>query len=388
MSESGTFETSTDLRYTAALGVKLTCAPTRRCKGGPRLGKPFQISTGEVVQHETWQQLLSFESRDLVSMWFKRIHGRDLNARRAKEITAAAKQAREFFRNSHSADNSVKPLLTFYGVASLARALTLILKPDGGEEGLTKGHGLETVGWSGQLSGDLSVGLDALNKLKIRTSSGLFSDLVKQTENRMSMHLRSNAVDWRFNYDQASLGDEILFGQLTARIPDLRKEHDVLGIDPMYAHINNITYDSSSGVNITVRTKAFKAFEQAYSTIGYEAKESDEWTTLTGSADLFYRKTPQFMHAYIHKTFGAIPDLFLVAPMPSGNRYSQLCITYMIGFVLGMLARYFPTHWVSLPQGNKGDALWPTLNRAHRVVEESFPELVAEMIEDILAQSS
>ena len=46
------------------------------------------------MQHETWQQLLSFESRDLVSMWFKKIHGRELNARRAKEITAAAKQAR------------------------------------------------------------------------------------------------------------------------------------------------------------------------------------------------------------------------------------------------------------------------------------------------------
>jgi YaaC-like Protein len=94
------------------------------------------------------------------------------------------------------------------------------------------------------------------------------------------------------------------------------------------------------------------------------------------------------MHAYVHKMFGTIPNLFLVAPMPSGNRYSQLCITYMIGFVLGMLARYFPTHWVSLAQGNKGDALWPTLNRAHRVVEESFPELVTEMIEDILAQPS
>ena len=91
---------------------------------------------------------------------------------------------------------------------------------------------------------------------------------------------------------------------------------------------------------------------------------------------------------YIHKTFGTIPNLFLVAPMPSGNRYSQLCITYMIGFGLGMLARYFPTHWVSLAHGNKGDALWPTLNRAHRAVEESFPELVAEMIEDILAHPS
>jgi hypothetical protein len=111
-------------------------------------------------------------------------------------------------------------------------------------------------------------------------------------------------------------------------------------------------------------------------------------TTLTGSAELFSKKTPQFMHAYIHKTFQTIPNLFLVAPMPSGNRYSQLCITYMVGFVLGMLARYYPTHWVSLAQGNKGDALWPTLNRAHRFVEESFPELVAEMIEDILAHPS
>jgi len=340
------------------------------------------------MQHETWQQLLSFESRDLVSMWFKRIHGRDLNARRAKEITSAAKQAREFFRNSHSADNSVKPLLTFYGVASLARALTLLLQRDGGEEGLTKGHGLEPVCWSRQLSGDLSVGLAALNKLKIRTCSGLFSDFVKQTENRMSMHVRSSTVEWRLKYHQPSLGDEILFGDLTARIPDLCKEHGVLGIDPMYAHINDIAYDSSKGGNIAVLTKDFKAFEQTYSTIGYEVKETEKQTIVTGSADLFSQKLPQFMHAYIHKLFGAIPDLFLVAPMPSGNRYSQLCITYMIGFVLGMLARYFPTHWVSLSQSNRGDALWPTLNRAHRVVEESFPEMVAEMIEDILAQSS
>jgi hypothetical protein len=283
----------------------------------------------------------------------------------------------------------VKPLLTFYGVASLARALTLLLQRDGGEEGLTKGHGLETVCWSRQFSGDLSVGMSALNNLKIRTCSGMFSDFVKQTENRLSIHVRSSTVEWRLNYPQPSLGDEILFGELTARIPDLCKEHGVLGIDPMYAHINNIAYDSSNGVSVAILTKDFKPFEQTYSAIGYELKESEtHTTTLTGSAELFSQQAPQFMHAYIHKVFGAIPDLFLVALMPSGNRYSQLCMTYMIGYVLGMLARYFPTHWVSLSQGNKGDALWPTLNRAQRIVEESFPELVAEMIEDILAQSS
>ena len=337
------------------------------------------------MKHDTWQQLQSLESRDIVSMWFKKIHDRDLNARRAKEITAAAKQAREFFRNSQTADQSVKPLLTFYGVASLARALTLLLKRDGGEEGLTKGHGLETVDWSNQLSGDLSVGLTALDGLKIRTCSGLFSDFVKHTKNRMSMHVRSGSVDWRLPYEEPNLGDEILFRQLTARIPDLSKEHAVLGIDALYASINEMTYDQSKGLNIKVLSKPFKIFEKTYSDMGYNSNESGEWTTLTGSAELFSKEMPQFVHAYIHKMFGTIPNLFLAAPMPSGNRYSQLCITYMLGFVLGMLTRYFPTHWVSLAQGMKGDALWPTLNQVHRIVEQSFPELVAEMIEDHLA---
>ena len=71
--------------------------------------------------------------------------------------------------------------------------------------------------------------------------------------------------------------------------------------------------------------------------------------------------------------------------MPSGNRYSQLAITYIISFVLGMLARYYPTHWVSLVQGNKGDAWWPVLNRAQHIAQETFPELVAEMLDDIRA---
>jgi hypothetical protein len=60
---------------------------------------------------EIWQQLLSLESRDIVAKWFEKIHGRELNARRAKEIGASARQAREYFRNSAAANNSVRPLL-------------------------------------------------------------------------------------------------------------------------------------------------------------------------------------------------------------------------------------------------------------------------------------
>jgi hypothetical protein len=155
----------------------------------------------------------------------------------------------------------------------------------------------------------------------------------------------------------------------------------------MYVNINEMSYDTSNGKKIKVPSKTFKVFENTYSALGYSVNETKDRVTVIGSADLVNKETPQFMHAYIHKTFGSIPNLYLVSPMPSGNRYSQLCIIYMVGYVLGMLARYFPTHWVSLAQGNKGDALWPTLTRLQRIVEDSFPELVAEMIEDILGKS-
>lgn len=337
------------------------------------------------MQQETWQQLLSFESRDLVSMWFKKIHGRELNARRAKEITAAAAQSREFFRNSNSSANSVKPLLTFYGVASLARALTLLLRRDGGEEGLSKGHGLETVDWSNQLSGELSVGIAALYGLKIRTCSGLFSDFAEHTQSRIPIHVNSSAVDWRLKYPRVDIGDEFSFGEITRRMPDLRKEHEILGEKLLYSDINDMNYEPNKGINIKVQAKTFKNFQDEYYSMGYSFQEAGNIIIIDSNSDLTNENIPQFLHSYLHKTFGTIPNLFLVAPMPNGKRYSQLCMMYIIAFVLGMLVRYFPTHWVSLSQGNKGDALWPTINRAHRCIEESFPEMVAEMVEDILS---
>src|SRR6202044_3353567 len=102
--------------------------------------------------------------------------------------------------------------------------------------------------------------LSALNDLKIRTCSGFFSDFVKQTENRMSIHLRSSAVEWRFNYNQPSLGDEILFAQIAGRFPDLQKEHRMLGVNPMYVAINDLTANETNGAAIRVLSKDFKNF--------------------------------------------------------------------------------------------------------------------------------
>ena len=87
-----------------------------------------------------------------------------------------------------------------------------------------------------------------------------------------------------------------------------------------------------------------------------------------------------FVHAYVWKMAGAIPSLSLAVPFHGGARFSQLCITYIISYVLGMLVRYYPTHWIALINGGQGDLLWPTVNRAQHYVESIFPELVAEYV--------
>lgn len=107
-----------------------------------------------MTEQKIWQKIRTLESFDIAKKWFKVLHNRELNSQRATEIICAAKQAREYFRNATQADYTVRSLLTFYGIASLSRATTLLFKVSGGEGSLTKGHGLQVSDWSNTLSGD------------------------------------------------------------------------------------------------------------------------------------------------------------------------------------------------------------------------------------------
>lgn len=333
---------------------------------------------------EIWQQLLSLESHDIATRWFSEIHSRKLKARRAKEINSSAKQAREYFRNATNSDYSVRPLLTFYGVASLSRSLILLLKRNGGEEGLAKGHGLETVGWGEVMSGEVANGIGNLGRLKIGTRKGLFSDFVAQTDNRISIHVNSSGVDWHICYNVPEVGIELTVHDLFSRIPDLQKDFSNISESLKYTPVNEMTYSHDNGFRAKVRKDQFNAVRQYYELAGYTTIDESDWVSLTADVEAFKTNIPLFIHTYIDKMFGSIPNLYISEPFQQGLCYSQLCITYMVSYVLGMLVRYYPTHWMSLTQGDKGDEWWPTINRAQHFVEQSFPELVIELIGDVI----
>ena len=216
------------------------------------------------MNRDIWQKLLSLESRDITQQRFKQIHSKELNARRAREINAAARQAREYFRNVTNSDLSVRPLLTFYGVTSLSRALLLLLKADGGEEGLHAGHGIETVRWGDVMSSDTADGLTRLKELKIRRRAGLFSDFVNYTRNRMAIHLRSAGVDWRCSYDVPKRDEEFSVEDLFSRIPDLRQDYSDVSTVLRYTTVNELTYNSDNGLRMKVKKEPFLQFRAVY----------------------------------------------------------------------------------------------------------------------------
>ncbi|MBB2793839.1 UNVERIFIED_ORG: hypothetical protein GGD58_002698 [Rhizobium pisi] len=330
---------------------------------------------------------MSLESRDVVSRWYSRLHQRDLNARRAKEITAAAKQAREFFRSASESAYAVRPLLTFYGVASLSRALTLLCRREGGEEGLTRGYGLETVQWPDTLSGELAHAIANIGNLKVRTTRGLFQDLVTETNNRLPIHATSQAVDWGLDYDPVPTGQEVSLSELLDRLPDVVDQHQHLQRSVLYARVGEIKFNHAAGLSLRTSSQKLGPFKSEFIEAGFSIAESGQSAILTCDAALFDNYRPQFLHSYVHKAFGSIPQLYLVSQLAPNIRYSQIALTYVIGFLLGMLARYFPTHWTALMSGEKGDTLWPSINAAHHYVETVFPELVLELIEDSLARA-
>jgi hypothetical protein len=152
--------------------------------------------------------------------------------------------------------------------------------------------------------------------------------------------------------------------------------------------INTMTYTEENGFTAKVKAEQFALFKDSYAKLGFDITHDGDWCELKCDDKTFKQSVPQYMHAYVNKMFGSIPTLHLVKPFESGSRYSQLAITYMLSYCLGMLTRYFPTHWVSLLSGDKGDGLWPAINAGQKYIDSSFPELIIELIHETLDQKN
>lgn len=324
-----------------------------------------------------WNKLAWLESQDAVGVWHSKIHQRILNTRRRMEITAAARQAREYFAQAASADLAVKPLLTFYGVSCLSRASILLVGKHCGETTLASSHGLQTLGWGKKLDGELPSALKNIGKLGVKTCKGLYMDLVHHTDNMICIHVRSSAVEWQLSYPAPELGAETDFDALITRLPDLKDEVLNIGLPVKFIQVTDLTYNTQEGLKATVQGQIPDNVSSCYAAAGYTFNTDGNQNSISASTDIFAMSPMQFVHRH-QNAFIRIPDLHISETLWKGS--SPICLIFKTSYILGMLSRYYPTHWMSLVNGAKGDLYRSLLLQSQNLVERIFPELVFELI--------
>jgi YaaC-like Protein len=337
---------------------------------------------------EPWAELSLFESRDLVERKFRERHERYLSAEKAREIVSAVAQSREFFRSAAAAADLVRPLLLYYGVLTLSRALILFLQPAHREATLKPSHGLSAVEWGQHLSS----GVQNLPTLRIRFEGGTLSELAEATHNR------ERTLIWVAPYPNRGLfsqegsitypsGFELTAKDVLGRLPDIAPLYEEIFAELpscMPAFVFHLSASTHTDVDVFPLNGRLITEGDLRQTFGLndvtEFRQATQHNFKRPELHWSWRiphTTEQELKAALpHVAMDSKGDTYCVRQLPNGVRMSTLSLLFAAAFIAGMLARYYPTHWLSLLGRQKGDISLPLLRETLKTVESRYPELV------------
>jgi hypothetical protein len=326
-----------------------------------------------------WATLSNYQSHELVRRDYKRKHGREPNAAHTKEICSPFIQAQHYFRSASLADRTVYPLLLYYGVVSLSRGLTLFLKTGLREAALCPSHGLGVRDWQAVFAKDNP---DVAN-LTVRLSArGTLIELMDATGNRSLLRSNSSAVGVKLEHAYQAGENDLTFGDLLSRLPDIEDQYvrwkerpGALKIDIKAANeevefvIRKSTMVNREIADPIFQDTAFKFKEENNDTIIYKGPDS------TANLRLTDRITGTAFDA-------GIGDLYVTRKLSNNFDISKLALTFCISYVTGMMARYYPAQWLSIIHNQRNDGALPTIYSALDFVESTYPRMVLDYLEE------
>ena len=323
---------------------------------------------------ETWYALREFETRDITGRSFRDRHSRDLSAAKGREIISNFIQAREYFRSASTADFTVRPLLQYYGVASMSRGITHFLDVNSREASLKRGHGIAIKDWTQILSG----GLTNVGDLRIKVTDGTFHELLEATENKFYFRSNSSKVNWFIGSKVPELESEFTFGDVVARIPDVKEQYSAwTGECLVRAKLNAVKNDDNNKLTrFTVSTSAEKHIETLFPSDVFPHREVET------QADTLTVECTQVGFPFLAQETGGfnIGDVVLCDPLHSRRYFTPLAAAYISSYILGMLCRYFSTTWTDLIRSTKGDSVYPLIIRLLDWIQDKYPAMIVDIL--------
>jgi hypothetical protein len=351
--------------------------------------KSANIRTGSGFLRETlfemnsskhWATLSNYQSHELVRRDYQRKHGREANAAHTKEICSPFIQAQHYFRAASLADRTVYPLLLYYGVVSLSRGLTLFLSAGLREAALSASHGLSVRDWQSVFSKNNP---DVAN-LAIRLNSrGTLIELIDATGNRSLLRSNSSAVNVKYIHGRDAGDNDLTFGDLLSRLPDITDQYVRWKERPGSLKIEikavngeaEFVIRKSTSVNRAIANSIFQDTDVKFK------EERDDVILYQGPDSL--AAAPRLTDRVMGTAFDAgIGDLYVTRRFSNNFDISKIALTFSISYIVGMMARYNPTQWLSIIHNQRNDGAFPTIYSALDFVENMYPRMVLDYLEE------
>lgn len=362
-------------------------------------------------ERDPWSRLSLYQSRDLLEERYKERHGGTPSDGKCREIASHLIQGGQYFASARDAGDLARPLLLYYGVLALTRALIIFANNKGREATLSEAHGLTAHEWSNALAGEKPAA--NIPQLHLQFREGTFSELTRATKNA-----EWTEVTWKSDMPRIGgstglsgergwlaagtpelvPGSIITVGDVLGRIPDLAFLYEETIGEPATCYPAEITIlrgpfnmgpnvppkDREVQIVVSMNRLDFADDSSLMATLGLDSARF----TSRGE-DHFGRY--RFVVELSDDVTGVdvLPSIrvnrywtdYLVAPFPDGLVLSSISLLFLAAYSAGMLVRYYPTTWQGMSSIRRGDRAFPLLRATVAHIEHRFPIEVADFFE-------
>jgi hypothetical protein len=333
-----------------------------------------------------WQELLAYQSGDLIRLAYRRQHSRELNLCRARQIRAHFLQAAGYFQSSRDASIVAKPLILYYGCLAMARGL-ILFHSNIDEAALLKKHGVGSYGWDNVFS----KGNKRILDLTVTIEEGTFTQLMHATKNRnyLSPPGRCKSKTFWQSYVSITAGYKLSLKDIISRIPTLKETYEkTLGFasDCLHADFSCLYEDNENKVKLMVAIYDHHIDRLLNPNIVLNKIARIERVERTQASGRGFELSWVISMAEDNDAPASIASAqhspgwanynSLVIPFDDGKMLSQLGLVFLTAYSLSMLVRYHASAWTALLYEGSQDMALPLLRAAVDHVESEFPELV------------
>ena len=289
-----------------------------------------------------------FRSQEYIKAVAKQRLKAPLQEHTVANIAASFAQGLAYLSSADQASMQIKPMLQYYGILNLIKGLCGLKPPADGRIVPVTNHGLWRENWDSYLTGESGHFLD-LEVVSARPDTGAFQQAIASAWHRNVVDAESMypGPPWRITFIQQLGTLQLAEPDTRIRLRDLlacsRYVADtyatVVSESPKIHPVHMIAGSGQVGLHPVRGTGGEDSYAEHLKTVGSSRTYRSPHSHHEISAIFFSEGDPNcpILHEG-NNLFG-----WAIEPFPNGDRPAEWLKLYILGYIFGMLCRYYPS---------------------------------------------